>query len=213
MSDRRPPDRENQRYRTRKDLLAAAARLMKLGRKPTLEEIAEAALVSRATAYRYFPNLEVLLAEASVDIAVPDGATLFADDASDDVEARVQKAEAALHRAVYDNEPALRVMLAASLLVQTEALPVRQNRRLPLVEAALAPARNLVDLRTYERLCRALCLIFGTEAMIVFNDVLRIDERSAKDVKQWAIHALVYAALNAPRQKRRASKPVAIPTV
>jgi AcrR family transcriptional regulator len=63
--------RPNQRSRTRKDLLEAAARLIKQGRKPSLEEIAEEALVSRATAYRYFPNVEALLVEASFDISIP----------------------------------------------------------------------------------------------------------------------------------------------
>src|SRR5918998_1860764 len=96
--DRKPPERGNQRFRTRKDLLAATARLMKNGRKPSLEEVAEAALVSRATAYRYFPSVEALLVEASLDVAVPDGEAVFADDPSEDPEERVAKAEAAMHR-------------------------------------------------------------------------------------------------------------------
>src|SRR5690242_20110483 len=81
-------DRGNQRLRTRKDLIAAAAHLMREGRKPSLEEVAEAALVSRATAYRYFPNVEALLAEASVDVVVPNGEALFAGDPSADPEDR-----------------------------------------------------------------------------------------------------------------------------
>lgn len=72
--------RPNQRRRTRKDLLDAASRLMKQGRKPSLEEIAEEALVSRATAYRYFPNVEAMLHEASFDIAIPQPQDLFRDD-------------------------------------------------------------------------------------------------------------------------------------
>ena len=52
------PGRPNQRSRTRKDLLDAASRLLKQGRRPTLEEVAEEARVSRATAYRYFPSVE-----------------------------------------------------------------------------------------------------------------------------------------------------------
>ena len=66
MADRRRRA-PNQRRRTRKDLLQAAARLMKQGRKPNLEDIAAEALVSRATAYRYFPSVEALLVEASLD--------------------------------------------------------------------------------------------------------------------------------------------------
>jgi AcrR family transcriptional regulator len=44
---------------------------MKQGRKPSLEEIAEEALISRATAYRYFPRVEALLLEASLDVVTP----------------------------------------------------------------------------------------------------------------------------------------------
>ena len=96
MPGRTPPQRVNQRYRTRKDLISAAARLMKDGRKPSLDEVAEAARVSRATAYRYFPNVEGLLVEASFDIAVPDAAAVFADERSTDPEERIDKAEAAI---------------------------------------------------------------------------------------------------------------------
>lgn len=200
MPTRKPPERENQRYRTRKDLLAAAARLMKNGQKPTLEEVAEAALVSRATAYRYFPNIEALLVEAPLDLAVPDGAALFANDPSDDPEERVDKAEAALHRSVFENEAAIRLMLASALTRTAKghadgAVPLRQNRRMPLIEAALAPVRNRLNKSSYERLCAALALIFGSESMVVFRDVLRCDEKTARQVKSWAVRTLVRAAL------------------
>ena len=166
MTDAKPPERANQRYRTRKDLIAAAARLVKDGRKPSLEEVAEAALVSRATAYRYFPSVEALLVEASFDIAVPDGEALFAGDPSTDPEERVDRAEAAMHRAVIENEAALRLMLASALArASTDpadgAVPLRQNRRTPLIEAALAPARRRFEDDSYARLCAALALIFG----------------------------------------------------
>ena len=196
--------RQNQRYRTRKDLVAAAARLMRDGRKPSLEEIAEAALVSRATAYRYFPNVEALLVEASFDLAVPDGETLFAGDPSVDPEERVDKAEAAMHRMVIENEAALRLMLAAALVrgAETsakEAVPLRQNRRTPLIETALAPARGRFTRGTYARPRAALAVIFGPEAMVVFRDVLRLDDGTARRVKSWAARALVRAALEESR--------------
>ncbi len=200
-----PPDRSNQRYRTRKDLIAAAARLAKDGRKPSLEEVAEAARVSRATAYRYFPSVETLLAEAAVDLAAPDGEALFAGDPSADPEERVDRAEAAMHRVVLENEAALRLMLASALArgaaagAADGAVPLRQNRRTPLIEAALAPARRRFEDGSYARLCAALALIFGPEAMLVFRDVLRLDEGTARAVKGWAARALVRAALDESR--------------
>jgi AcrR family transcriptional regulator len=201
----KPLARANQRYRARKDLIAAAARLMKDGRKPNLEEVAEAALVSRATAYRYFPNIDALLGEALVDITVPDGETLFANDPSVDAEERIDRAEAAMHRAVFDNEAAIRLMLSAALARANAAdnsLPLRQNRRTPLIESALAPARKRLRKNAYDRLVAALAMIFGSESMVVFRDVLRLDEKTARAVKSWAVRALVRAALDESRSSR-----------
>ena len=93
----RETGRGRQRRRTRKDLLPAASRLMKKGRKPSLEEVAEEAMVSRATAYRYFPSVEALLLEASLDVAVPDAAEVFGDGAADDPVARLERVDTALH--------------------------------------------------------------------------------------------------------------------
>jgi AcrR family transcriptional regulator len=194
----KPPS--NQHLRTRKDLLLAAGRPLKEGRKPTMDEVAESALVSRATAYRYFPTLESLLVEAPLDGAVPDAGEIFASDASSDPEERLDRAEAAMHQMTYQNEAQLRTMLASSLLRGSaegagDAVPPRQNRRTPLIETALAPARKRFSKEAYENLRAALTLVFGTESMVVFRDVLPMSERNARKVKSWAIRALVRAAL------------------
>lgn len=55
--------RLNQKLRTRTLLLRAARELVSEGKTPTVAAVADAAMVSRATAYRYFPNPETLLAE------------------------------------------------------------------------------------------------------------------------------------------------------
>jgi AcrR family transcriptional regulator len=206
MSKRKPPERANQRYRTRKDLIDAAGRLMRNGHKPSLEEVAEAARVSRATAYRYFPNVEALLVEAPLDAGAPDWDALFAGDESIDPEERVDRAEAAMHRMVYDNEAAIRLMLSAALVRAAggggdKAVPHRQNRRTPLIDAALAPARARFRKGSYGRLRAALAMIFGTESMVVFRDVLRVDEKAARAVKSWAVRALVRAALAESRAR------------
>ena len=190
--------RANQRRRTRKDLLAAAARLMKQGRKPSLEEIAEAAMVSRATAYRYFPNVEALLLEASLDVGIPEAREIFAGGAPKDAVTRLERVDMALHDAVLGNEAAFRMMLAQTLqrgLNKTDSgIPVRQNRRLPLIDAALAPARDEFRGADLKMLRHALELIIGTEGMIVCKDVLQLEDADARKMKRWAIRALVKGA-------------------
>lgn len=191
--------RLNQKIRTRKHLLEAAARLVKEGRNPTLEEVAAEALVSRATAYRYFARVDALLHEASLNVAIPNAAEIFRDVTSVDPVKRLERADAAMHDAILANEAALRTMLAYALQ-QTSAegsdgeIPARQNRRSPVIEAALAPARKDFPPKALQTLQLALAFVIGTEAMIVCKDVLRLDDAEARRVKRWAIRALVDAA-------------------
>jgi hypothetical protein len=88
--------------------------------------------------------------------------------------------------------------LKQSLDPRQRRVPVRQNRRLPLIEEALAPVRAQLDAGDYERLCAALALVMGTESMVVFQDVLQMAETDAQDVTAWAVQALLQAALDGP---------------
>lgn len=196
--------RANQQRRTRKDLLQAAARLMREGRQPTLDEVAEAALVSRATAYRYFSNIEALLLEASFDLETPDPATFFAGDPARDPAARLQRVDTALHDMILANEAPLRLMMANALTRAARGdhppgAPLRQNRRIPLIDAALEPCRDQIAPAALDRLRQALALVLGPEGVVVCRDVLQIADDEARAMKRWAIQALVDAARLRPR--------------
>lgn len=197
-----PNVRANQRRRTRKDLLQAAVRLMKEGKTPTLEAVAEAALVSRATVYRYFSSVDELLAEAPLDIAVPGPDDLFNDDTDADPIVRLERVDDAIDEAIAANEASLRLMIAHSLQRRLKAgeddVPARQNRRSPLIEAALRPSRRQFKPATFDTLSKALALVIGTEAMIVFKDVLQVDDAQARKIKRWVIRSLVDAARKSP---------------
>lgn len=196
MGEARGAGRANQRRRTRKALLDAAKRLMKQGRKPSFDEVAEEALVSRATAYRYFSGIEPLLVEAALDLAMPDQ-SLFDGDCSENPVARLLRADRAVDDMIRSNDTAIRTMLIHALQQQLSSpseLPARQNRRTPLIEAALQPAAALLDPGAHERLVRALALLVGTESVLVLDDVLQLEPAEARAVKDWAIRALIEAA-------------------
>jgi len=191
--------RVNQLRRTRKDLLQAAARLTSQGRNPSLDEIAEEAMVSRATAYRHFPDVKALLVEAALDIETPHADEVFRDVPPDDPVARLERVDMALDEMIRDNEVVLRLMLQHALERSVRrgdeaSVPVRQNRRTPLIEAAIEPARREFRPATLKLLKPALALVIGTEAMLVLKDVLQLDEAEARRVRRWAIRALVNAA-------------------
>ncbi|MFP3693545.1 hypothetical protein SB784_36320, partial [Burkholderia sp. SIMBA_048] len=62
------------------------------------------------------------------------------------------------------------------------------------IEAALEPVQDQFKHAAFETLTQALALVIGTEAMVVFKDVLQLDDARARKVKRWAIRALVDAA-------------------
>jgi hypothetical protein len=56
--------RANQKARTRRAIIDACRELTRSGAEVTMPDVARAAMVSEATAYRYFPDLATLLQEA-----------------------------------------------------------------------------------------------------------------------------------------------------
>lgn len=191
--------RHQQKQRTRQALLQAAAELIRQGGRPTLEEVAAQAMVSRATAYRYFPKIEGLYLEASIDVDTPQAEHILAGAPAGNAVARLERVDDALQAMTQANEVALRMMLAQSLELSARGeadavLPARQNRRSPLIDAALDPLSERFSLAALKTLKHALALVMGPEAMIVFKDVLRLDDAEARKVRRWAIRALVQAA-------------------
>src|SRR3954469_14295775 len=85
--------RVDQKRRTRDALVAAARRLVTEGVTPTVEAAAEAASISRATAYRYFPNKRALLVAAHPETAATD---LLSEDAPQDAHERLDRPNAHL---------------------------------------------------------------------------------------------------------------------
>jgi AcrR family transcriptional regulator len=192
--------RANQRARTRQAIVRAAGALLKRGGKPSLDEIAEEARVSRATAYRYFPGLDALLSEAAVDLMVPEAADLFDADAPSDPFERIALVDDTFDKACREQEVPLRLMLARILersIGRTADAPLlRQNRRVPLLEQALLPLESRLGRARTERLAQALAMVVGTEGFLALNDVVGLGESEAREVRRWAIDALVAASLN-----------------
>ena len=199
----RATPRSNQHLRTRKDLLTAAAKLLKDGRQPTMDEVAAAALVSRATAYRYFPTHESLLLEVSdvTPVVVPIE-ELLERQSGEDAEARLAELLDAFHPIVVAEEPALRMALRVYLDTwlearrKGEAVPkVREGRRMRWLDSALEPARRKLPKAEWRRLRAALALTLSIDALVVMKDVAGCDDEEAGRVLRWAALALLRSAL------------------
>src|SRR3954447_2452945 len=117
--------RSRQKQRTRDQLLAAAWQLMERGNTPRVEDAAEAAGISRTTAYRYFDSQTALLAAAFPETAAT---SLLPDPQPDDPRERVAAVASGLADVLDRTEHLQRIMLRLSLDAAPHDLPLRQGR-------------------------------------------------------------------------------------
>ena len=120
--------RQNQKERTRRAIVAAAAKLIAAGTLPTMPEVADEALVSTATAYRYFPDQLSLLSAALQDGYAGIGERFEPDIGPErDLERRVDIATEGLLRRIVDREPLVRTVMALSLLRSVDGATPRED--------------------------------------------------------------------------------------
>lgn len=207
MSRRQPSKRLNQKLRTRAALLRAARELVAQGRTPTVTEAADAALVSKATAYRYFPTQEALLVELPLDEAAPTVESLFRQGAPADAEDRAALVQNALYDLARDHETEFRVFLRGSLTRSARngngaRDPLRGARRDALLAEALAPLAGELPPAELERLKKAVAMLVGVESMIVLRDVLHLDHDEARRLGEWAVRQLIRSARGCADDRR-----------
>lgn len=186
------------RARTRKLMVTTASRLMQSGLTPSVSEVAEAAEVSRATAYRYFPN-QAALVHAVVDEAL--GPILKWKGKTQDAEQRILDLfDKALPR-ISEFEATFKAALRLSLEQWAQdGTPGDQPRftrghRIDLLNDALSPLRGQLTEAEFDRLAQAISLIFGVELYTVLKDIWQLSDTQSSQVAKWAACALVRSAI------------------
>ncbi|MHA6616410.1 TetR/AcrR family transcriptional regulator [Pseudonocardia sp. DLS-67] len=197
--------RVNQKRRTREAVLDATRVLLDEGRVPTVGEAADAALVGRTTAYRYFPTQESLILEAAlggVVDALDEAAETDVSDTDDPTE-RVDRILRTMHTRITAHEAAFRAIIRLSLDKEARLAPgqreevrLLEGRRPAWMQHALRPARDELAPDAYADLVAALGMLAGTEAFIALKDACHVggvQERSR--IIRWAARMLLAGAL------------------
>ncbi|HET6704447.1 TetR/AcrR family transcriptional regulator [Amycolatopsis sp.] len=192
--------RDNQKQRTRIALLEAAAGMVKDGHPLTVAAVAEAAMVSTATAYRYFPNPQSLWA----GLAERSGQNLHVDallaETGDDPAARMDAVIRYIAGLQFGDEPSWRGLVRANLdrwFSQgggSAESPVRGETRIRMTRQVLEPLEGVLPPEAHRRLTMALMLVYGVEALIVTRDACHLEPDEATEVMRWAAQALIKAA-------------------
>jgi AcrR family transcriptional regulator len=193
--------RSNQKLRTRNAIIAATRELIRGGGEVTMPAVAQAALVSEATAYRYFPDLSTLLRESFNGLLPdPDEAMAPLADCADPVE-RIEHATRFLLGHVLSYQGAVRAMMSAAI-TDAQGGAIRPGLRFGLIDSALAPLERasgsggaaesafaLVQLK------RDLALVVSAEALFTLTDLCGLSPEEAIDSAVHAARALTRATM------------------
>jgi AcrR family transcriptional regulator len=185
--------------RTKELLLRAASELIReLGHVPAIGEVAQAAGVSRATAYRYFSSRSKLIA-AVVDSSL--GPVRRFESRLDSVEERLAELFGTTFLRFTEFEPQMRCALQLSL--EHEALqaagrleeePYRRGYRVDILQRTFAPLKRTMPARSVDRLCKAMSLLFGIEPYVILKDIWNCDNAEVGRIALWMANALLHQA-------------------
>jgi AcrR family transcriptional regulator len=190
------PAPSNQRRRTRAALLEGAGRLLAQGLSPTVAQVADEALVSRRTAYRYFPTADQLLADAALELTAGDIANQIT--ATDPLQ-RTDEFVSTINKMTIDQEQALRTLVRTTLDSPRDPDgPRRGLRRMAWIEQVLEPLQEQLTPAAFRRVSAALALTVGIEARLSLIDVAGLSEKDADSVSRWVARLIVQSVLDDP---------------
>jgi AcrR family transcriptional regulator len=188
--------RTNQKARTQRAIVEACVELIRQRRPATMPEVAKAAMVSEATAYRYFPDLASLLATAlAQDWPTPTEA-LAPVAASNDPGERVAFATRFLLQGVADRQAVVRAMISATI-AQPDLGRARPGIRFGLIEGALAPFVDALEATNPDLLAQLrldLAIVVSAEAFFSLTDLCGLSIEDAIDSAESTARTLTASA-------------------
>ncbi|HEN3620411.1 TPA: TetR/AcrR family transcriptional regulator [Yersinia enterocolitica] len=186
------------RARTRRLLIDTAMSMYEQGAFPSITEVANAAQLSRATAYRYFPTQSALVS-AMVDESL--GPILAWQPTQPDARQRITELLSFAYPQMLQHEGVLRAALHLSLQQwadnrsnpNNEEKLIRGNRK-RLLKLAVEPLEGKLTPEALQRVIHAFSLIYGSEVFMVLKDIWHLDDAGIQDVTQWMGKAILLQA-------------------
>src|SRR5271170_7281438 len=189
-------ERTNQKARTQRAIVEACVELIRERQPITMPDVAKAAMVSEATAYRYFPDLASLLAKALADDWPTPAEALAPVEASNDPVERVAFATRFLLHGVAERQAVVRSMISATIAQPDLSGRARPGIRFGLIEYALAPFFDALDAGNPELLARLrldLAVVVSAEALFSLTDLCGLSIEDAIDSAEKTARTLTSA--------------------
>jgi AcrR family transcriptional regulator len=190
---------------------------MREGKVPSMQDVADRALVSLATAYRYFRTAEDLMEDATAfgtsTIVDTEALERALAAAGDDVEARVEALVQVMAYEIIDQPVLARQAMRAGIerwFAQqgTEAADraTRAGMRNKWIGRALDPLRGELEDFQLDSIAEGLAFVIGVEAVITLLDVLGLSPDAAKERTMTTARWILRAGLDEARHSAAPTK-------
>jgi AcrR family transcriptional regulator len=184
--------RVKQKFETRQQILAVTQKLMQRNEKISLEDVAKEASISRATIYRYFSHIDLLIAEASLDLKHKSPDELFEEVKEMGLPDRLFYIQKEYTKHAQRNEPLFRRYL--SVVLAESVVPgkkLRGARRVVSLEKALAPFQDTLPKDTFRKLVTSASLLMGIDSLIVCKDICGLTNQEMEETLRWALEMIL----------------------
>jgi AcrR family transcriptional regulator len=184
--------RVNQKAKTRSNILDAAKEMMENEKSITLEDVAEKANISRATIYRYYANIDLLITEASLDIHHKSPDDFFEEVKKMLFEDRIFYIQKHYNQLAQKHEIVFRRYLSAVLSASiTSTKKLRGARRVKSLKNVLEPYKNDMNSGTFKKIITVASILMGIDSLIICKDICDLNNEETNETLEWALKMIL----------------------
>ena len=187
--------RKNQKLKTRDQILKSTQDLMDSGDDFSLEDVAKKADISRATIYRYYSNVDILAAEAILDLNTKSSEELVESVQDKDIRSAIMDIQEYYNDLTIDFEAGFRKYMSV-ILNGPASKSMRGARRKKTLLMIMEQKSPNLSAEEREKLANLATVLMGVEAFVVTKDVCGLDNKQSKELLNWGLNLILEKTLN-----------------
>ncbi|WP_276167141.1 TetR/AcrR family transcriptional regulator [Zobellia alginiliquefaciens] len=180
--------RTNQKIETRSKILISAQYFLNNGLEFNLEDIAKRSGISRATIYRYFSNVDILAAEAGLDVNTKSSETIFENLKGKTLENKILEIQDYYNTLAIAHEKLFRKYIS-TVLDSSTPTPKRGARRKKTLQLVFEGTEYTQ--KEKKDLSNLLTVLMGIEPLIVTKDVCGLNNSESTELMKWGMELLL----------------------
>lgn len=186
--------RKTQKLKTRDKILRSTQKLLEKNKDISLEDVAKEAGISRATIYRYYSSIDVLAAEAVLDLNTKSSEDLYDEVAGKDLKEAILSMQDYYNQLTIDNESGFRKYMSV-VLNNDHSDKMRGARRKKSLMMLLENKAQQMSAQDKENLANITTVLMGIEAFVVTKDVCGLNNVESKNLLNWGMEKLLESIL------------------